>query len=620
MRFPLQRLALAFSFPLILAAPALAQGYDDEWQPPAALALFSGANFTGEVREAFDPFASMHDLAFNDRARSVAVLAGQWELCEHHNFTGRCVFVREDVADLGWFGLNNHISSVRPIFEYTEAQHGLMFSRDDYGYIRYAHNESYGHGTWNRGYSSSVRISVRHYGFSPDYIRYGYYDPRWGYDPYGFAWSPFGGPRYVSYVYRVHPRPIVINNYWRTNWASSHPKWHRRGHRDDWRRNVDWRGDGRDNRGRPDSRRRDGDFAGRGGDRDSRFEGRRPGTDGRDNRGRPDNRRREGDFAGRGGDRDNRFEGRRPGTDGPGNRGRPDDRRRDGNATGRGGEGDGRRGGDFAGRGGQGGERPDTRRPGGDRREEGRPGNRGSDDGRPRWSGATRSADAAIVPGTRTGVLPSDPRRSQTRNLENRPENRGGPGRTERPRADRTPRPDTGSAPGQRGARDGRTGTQGREQTGTPPARGPSVRTIGAPPVTATSQPQGRPSVERSRAPDQARPDRSRQQGLMGGPGGGGRPDANRTRGPSTNDSVRDNSGRDSGSRAAPPPQQPRQQTTRPPAAATPAVVRSPQPSAAPSRSSPPARAESGGGRRSGDGQGRGGGRGEGRGEGRSRN
>ncbi|MFN7056512.1 beta/gamma crystallin-related protein [Hyphomonas sp.] len=303
MRIPPLRLALSFSLPLLAAGPALANPYYDDYQPPAAIALFSATGFAGEVREAFDPFATLHDIAFNDRARSVAVLAGQWELCEHINFTGRCVFIREDVADLGWFGLNNAVTSIRPIFEYTEALHGLMFTRDDYGYIRYAHNASYGYNTWNYGYSSTVHVSVRHYGFSSDYLRFGYYDPRWGYDPYGFAWS-YGGPRYVSYVYRVHPRPIVINNYWRTNWHNRHPKWDRRSHRDDWRRPHNWRDDGR----RSDYGRGHGGSQGRGGDDRGR---------------RGDDDRSRGGYAGRGDWRDGRPDGRGPGA-GRGDSGRSD--------------------------------------------------------------------------------------------------------------------------------------------------------------------------------------------------------------------------------------------------------------------------------------------------------
>src|SRR5690606_28425324 len=93
----------------------------------------------------------------------------------------------------------------------------------------------------------NLRISVQHYGYSPDYWRFGYYDPRWGYDPYGFAWRPYGGPRYVSYTYRILPRPVYVNPYWKKHWGKDHKYWDRRGSRDDWRRRPDgkWRGDGR---------------------------------------------------------------------------------------------------------------------------------------------------------------------------------------------------------------------------------------------------------------------------------------------------------------------------------------------------------------------------------------
>ena len=312
MRVSILRFALALSLPVAAGVPAFAQDAYDDGQPPAAIALFTSENFYGDVREAFDPFVSMHDLAFNDRARSVAVLAGQWELCEHANFTGRCVFVREDVADLGWFDLNGRISSIRPIYEYTEAQHGLMFTRDDNGYIRYAHNEAYGYDTWNYGYSSSVRLSVQHYGYSPDYWRFGYYDPRWGYDPYGFAWRPYGGPRYVSYTYRVHPRPVVINTYWKKHWGRDHKHWDRRGHRDDWRHRPDWggrgddRGPGRGHGGWDRDRDRD---HGRDGYRDRDRDGNRDRDWNRDrDRDRTDGRPGRGD-----GPRADRPDGPRPG-------------------------------------------------------------------------------------------------------------------------------------------------------------------------------------------------------------------------------------------------------------------------------------------------------------------
>lgn len=264
------RAVLALAVPAVFVSPAALAQYAsyDAGQPPAAIALFSDEFFYGEVRDIYDPFSNLNDMRFNDQTRSVAVFAGQWELCEHKDFTGRCVFITEDVDDLGWFGLQDKVSSARPIYEYTEARHGLMFTRDRYGYIRYADNEIYGYDSWSHGYASSWGISVSHYGFSPDYYRYGYYSPTWGYDPYGFAWGPRGTIRYTT-TYRRHPRPSILNPYWsgwdyrRTDWRRGHWSW--RGDDDHWR---DHRGgrDGRDGRGGWDGRDgRDG-RGGRGGD------------------------------------------------------------------------------------------------------------------------------------------------------------------------------------------------------------------------------------------------------------------------------------------------------------------------------------------------------------------
>jgi hypothetical protein len=272
------RTVVVLTVPAIFSAPAAYAQYESSYgrgdDLPAAIALFSDENFYGDIRDAYDPFGNLHDLAFNDKTRSVAVFAGQWELCEHKNFTGRCVFIKEDVSDLGWFGLAGRVSSVRPIYEYTEAAHGLLFSRDKYGYIRYANNESYGYDTWNYGYASSWGLSVSHYGYSPDYHRYGYYSPTWGYDPYGFAWGPRGTIRYTT-TYRRHPRPSVINPYWtgwdwrRSDWRHGHWSWRDGRHGDDWR---DWRRGDRDHRDDRDGRGggghdwRPGDGDGRGGD------------------------------------------------------------------------------------------------------------------------------------------------------------------------------------------------------------------------------------------------------------------------------------------------------------------------------------------------------------------
>lgn len=211
------RLLAVFAAPIAMAGGALADTEAYNYDPatddePPTLILYSGANYTGEVREIYDPIYALPNLQFNDRARSIAVLAGQWEVCQHSDFTGRCVFLRYDVPDLAWYGLAGEISSVRPVYEYTDAEHGLMFVRDENGYIRYVDDEQYGYDTYSYGYGASTSIQVYHYGYSPDYRRYGYYDPRLGYDPYGFGWGGYSRPYYSSTYYR-RDRPPLRGHY-----------------------------------------------------------------------------------------------------------------------------------------------------------------------------------------------------------------------------------------------------------------------------------------------------------------------------------------------------------------------------------------------------------------------
>lgn len=204
----LSRFGALLALPLAFGGAAAAQYYDEP-QQAAGLMLFSGENYYGETREVFEPVYSLNDYYFNDVPRSVAVLSGAWELCEHADFTGRCVFVRDDIPDLGWYGLEHEISSARPIYEYTEAQHGLMFVRDQSGYIRYADSTRYGYDDYSYGYGASTRISIYHYGYSPTYRSYGYYDPHLGYGPYGFAWTRHGVNRNYGHGYhREHYRDV----------------------------------------------------------------------------------------------------------------------------------------------------------------------------------------------------------------------------------------------------------------------------------------------------------------------------------------------------------------------------------------------------------------------------
>jgi uncharacterized protein YcfJ len=53
---------------------------------------------------------------FNDRASSVIVESGQWEVCDDANFRGQCMVLRRGTYDsLYAMGMNDRISSVRPV-------------------------------------------------------------------------------------------------------------------------------------------------------------------------------------------------------------------------------------------------------------------------------------------------------------------------------------------------------------------------------------------------------------------------------------------------------------------------------------------------------------------------
>jgi hypothetical protein len=89
---------------LTLAAPAVAQ-----------ITFYEHEGFRGSVHTtqgALDNFAGWD---FNDRASSVVVDKGRWEVCEGVGFSGRCAVLRPGAYDrLSTMGLNDRLASVRP--------------------------------------------------------------------------------------------------------------------------------------------------------------------------------------------------------------------------------------------------------------------------------------------------------------------------------------------------------------------------------------------------------------------------------------------------------------------------------------------------------------------------
>jgi hypothetical protein len=101
--------------------------------PAAAqqLVLFEHAGFRGQSRTINGDTPNFRDLGFNDRASSLRVLGGAWEVCEDADFGGRCQVVDGDVPNLADNGWNDRISSARPARRLERREDGDRRDRGD---------------------------------------------------------------------------------------------------------------------------------------------------------------------------------------------------------------------------------------------------------------------------------------------------------------------------------------------------------------------------------------------------------------------------------------------------------------------------------------------------------
>ena len=104
------------------------------------LSLFSGPDFRGREVSFNGPVHDLGRMGFNDRGSSLVVHSGRWQVCEHANFQGQCVFLdRGEYPDLRRLG--NRISSLR---EVDDRRHGWdRGRRDDERDERYGRDDRY---------------------------------------------------------------------------------------------------------------------------------------------------------------------------------------------------------------------------------------------------------------------------------------------------------------------------------------------------------------------------------------------------------------------------------------------------------------------------------------------
>jgi uncharacterized protein YcfJ len=93
---------------------------DEERYAPAAasgqVTFYENDGFTGRSFTTLQPVDNFVQKNFNDRASSVVVTGGAWELCDDVRYNGRCVVLRPgQYPSMTAMGLNDRVSSVRAV-------------------------------------------------------------------------------------------------------------------------------------------------------------------------------------------------------------------------------------------------------------------------------------------------------------------------------------------------------------------------------------------------------------------------------------------------------------------------------------------------------------------------
>jgi hypothetical protein len=106
---------------------------DDRYAPRpigGEITFFEHDGYHGRAVRSTNDIPSLGSFGFNDRASSVMVVGERWEVCEHSNFSGRCVVLRPGMyPSLGAMGLNDRLSSARavpPNMRFEDARYAPM--------------------------------------------------------------------------------------------------------------------------------------------------------------------------------------------------------------------------------------------------------------------------------------------------------------------------------------------------------------------------------------------------------------------------------------------------------------------------------------------------------------
>ncbi|MEO8507083.1 MAG: beta/gamma crystallin family protein [Betaproteobacteria bacterium] len=127
-------------FKLALGAAAIAV----TMQASAQVTFFERPGFEGRSFTADKQIGNFERFGFNDRASSVVVKRGVWEACENARFEGQCVILRPgSYGSLNALGLNNSVSSVRPVNSPEYGNGREFYSPSGYDYRKRKNERTY---------------------------------------------------------------------------------------------------------------------------------------------------------------------------------------------------------------------------------------------------------------------------------------------------------------------------------------------------------------------------------------------------------------------------------------------------------------------------------------------
>jgi uncharacterized protein YcfJ len=111
----------------------------------AGVTFYENDGYRGRAFTTERQVRNFERVGFNDRASSVVVDSGRWEVCTDAQFGGSCAVLRRGSYDsLRTLGLNDRISSVRPVSRNAQYDNEpVPLAQPDYQYRRRANERVY---------------------------------------------------------------------------------------------------------------------------------------------------------------------------------------------------------------------------------------------------------------------------------------------------------------------------------------------------------------------------------------------------------------------------------------------------------------------------------------------